>query len=57
LDAAAAEIPEDLNQCLQAVGNLTVDNMDQQLACEAKYGQGNLHNCMIALDMKTGAVR
>jgi hypothetical protein len=55
--AAAAEIPEDLNQCLQAVGNLTVDNMAQQLACEAQYGQGNLHNCMIALDMKTGAVR
>eukprot|EP00882_Tetradesmus_deserticola_P022580 GHRQ01024505.1.p1 GENE.GHRQ01024505.1~~GHRQ01024505.1.p1 ORF type:complete len:423 (+),score=154.23 GHRQ01024505.1:137-1405(+) len=51
------EIPEDLNQCLQAVGNLTVDNMDEQLACEAKFGKGNLHNSMIALDMRTGAIR
>jgi hypothetical protein len=55
--AAAAEIPEDLNECLQAVGELTLDNMDEQLACEAKFGQGNLHNCMIAIDMKTGNIR
>uniref|UniRef100_A0A383V615 Pyrrolo-quinoline quinone repeat domain-containing protein n=1 Tax=Tetradesmus obliquus TaxID=3088 RepID=A0A383V615_TETOB len=51
------EIPKVLAQCHQAVGNLTVENMQQHLACEAKYGQGNYHNCMIALDMETGAIR
>jgi hypothetical protein len=55
--AAAAEIPEVLAACHKAVGDLTLDNMQQHLACEAQHGQGNYHNCMIALDMKTGAVR
>ncbi|WIA28036.1 hypothetical protein OEZ86_010622 [Tetradesmus obliquus] len=51
------EIPKVLAQCHQAIGDLTVENMQQHLACEAKYGQGNYHNCMVALDMETGAVR
>jgi hypothetical protein len=26
--------------------------MDQQLACEAEFGQGHLHNYMIAIDLR-----
>jgi polyvinyl alcohol dehydrogenase (cytochrome) len=51
------EIPEELAECIRAVGTpLTPANMQAALDCEKKY-PGNYHNCMLALDLDTGAVK
>jgi hypothetical protein len=39
-----SEIPDTLENCLNAVGNITTTNVAQALECERLYGQGNYHN-------------
>jgi hypothetical protein len=54
--AIVADIPDDLAACIKAIGPLTTDNIQQQVACEARYPT-NYHNSMLALDLDTGAVK
>lgn len=51
------EIPDTLENCLNAVGNITTTNVAQALECERLYGQGNYHNSIVALDLTTGAIK
>lgn len=51
------ELPENLTKCLAALGPLNTNNTAAALECEAKYGQGNYHNSIVALNMTSGAVK
>uniref|UniRef100_A0A383VAH7 Pyrrolo-quinoline quinone repeat domain-containing protein n=1 Tax=Tetradesmus obliquus TaxID=3088 RepID=A0A383VAH7_TETOB len=50
------EIPDDLADCIKAIGPLHQDNILAQVACESKYPT-NYHNSMLALDLDSGKVR
>ncbi|KAI8475329.1 MAG: quinon protein alcohol dehydrogenase-like superfamily [Monoraphidium minutum] len=52
------EMPDEVEDCLVALGNLTAANAPQQKAClQLAGGKDNHHNAIIALDMQTGAIK
>ncbi|KIY99021.1 hypothetical protein MNEG_8939 [Monoraphidium neglectum] len=51
-------MPLDVEACLLALGPLTVANSPQQKVCmQLSRGNENHHNSILALDMKTGAIK
>lgn len=52
------EVPQEVEDCLEALKPLTPDNVQQQIECQLSNGGEDSHqNAIIAVDMDTGDIK
>lgn len=51
-------MPDEVEECLLALGELNADNAAEQTAClQLAGGENNAHNAVMAFDLDTGRVK